>query len=209
MEIINRELITLYPTCIFAGRVSDITLCDRLEASCRAMYAAKDGKIDHSNFMSQDNIHTRAEMKELVDLVMKEANEILNFLRVKRDSHYITNMWANITNPNHRHALHIHPNCLLSGIIYVRAPKDCGHTVFDDPRPGARILVPSYSEMTPVNMGLYRVVPEKGLMLIWPSYLPHAVERGDAVPTEERIVIAFNVMIRGTIALPTAYLELK
>jgi uncharacterized protein (TIGR02466 family) len=209
MEIVNRQLLTLYPTCLFAGKLSDLALCDRLETSFRAMHAAKDGKLDHGNFMSRDNIHTRPEMKELVDIVMKEGNEILNALRVKRESHYIPNMWANITNPNHRHALHIHPNCLLSGILYVRAPKDCGHTVFSDPRPGARIFEPSYTEMTPLNMGTYRVVPEKGLMLVWPSYMPHSVERGDADPKEDRIVAAFNIMIRGTITLPTAHLELK
>jgi len=209
MEIVGRQLLTLYPTCVFAGKLSDVTLCDRLETSYRAMHAAKDGKLDHGNFMSQDNIQTRAEMKELVDVVMAESGQVLDFLRVKRDSHYITNMWVNITNPNHRHALHIHPNCLLSGILYVRTPQNCGHTVFSDPRPGARMLEFSHTEMTPANMGTYHIVPEKGLMLMWPSYLPHAVERGDADPNDARIVAAFNVMIRGTISLPTAHLELK
>lgn len=209
MDIVGRELLTLYPTCLFAGKVSDITLCDRLETSIRAMQAAKDGKFGRGNFMTRDDIQGRPEMKELSDLVMKESEQVLNFLKVKRDSHYITNMWANITDPNHRHAQHIHPNCLLSGILYVRTPKDCGHTVFADPRPGARTLEFSYTEMTPANMGIYRMVPEKGVMLFWPSYLPHSVERGDADPKEDRIVAAFNVMIRGMISLPTAYLDLR
>jgi uncharacterized protein (TIGR02466 family) len=209
MDIINRQLMTLYPTCIFAGAVSDVTLCDRLEAACRAMHAAKDGYIDHTYFTSKDDLQTRAEMKELVDVVMKESGEVLNYMRVKRDSHYITNMWANITDAKHRHSMHIHPNCLLSGIIYVRAPAKAGPTVFADPRPGARMIEPSYTEMTPINMGTFNVVPERGVMLIWPSFLPHAVERGDPAPNEERIVIAFNIMIRGTISTRTAYLELK
>ena len=46
-------------------------------------------------------------------------------------------------------------------------------------------------------------------MLIWPSFLPHAVERGSAKTNEDRIVVAFNVMIRGKIENPTAYLEFK
>ena len=66
-------------------------------------------------------------------------------------------MWANITHPNHRHHLHIHPNCLLSGILW-RAP---------------------------------------------------AGEHGHADVNEDRIVLAFNIMMRGKIERPTARLDLK
>jgi uncharacterized protein (TIGR02466 family) len=118
-------------------------------------------------------------------------------------------MWANITHPNHRHHLHIHPNCLLSGILYVRAPKECGPTVFGDPRPGAMMIEPSHSEMHIHNMTAFVVVPEKGRLIIWPSYLPHAVEHGKADVNEDRIVLAFNIMIRGKIDRPTARLDLK
>ncbi len=46
-------------------------------------------------------------------------------------------------------------------------------------------------------------------MAMWPSFLPHAVERGYCKSNEDRIVIAFNVMIRGLISSPTARLDLK
>ena len=118
-------------------------------------------------------------------------------------------MWANITHPNHRHHLHIHPNCLLSGILYVRAPKDCGPTVFEDPRPGARIIEPQYTEFTPYNSNRFMVAAEKGRMLIWPSFLLHAVEAGKCKSDEDQIVLAFNIMIRTTIETTTARLELK
>lgn len=208
MNIVNRELISLFATCLFAGTVSDLRLCDRLESACHKLRDARDGIMDHTVFTSRDDLQTLADMKELVDVVMAESKEVLDFLRIKRDSHYITNMWANISNPNHRHLEHIHPNCLLSGIIYVRAPDKAGPTSFSDPRPGARMIAPTYTEMAPQNMGVFNVVPTKGMMLIWPSYLPHAVEQGDASPEDERITIAFNVMIRGTITDRTARLVL-
>jgi hypothetical protein len=44
---------------------------------------------------------------------------------------------------------------------------------------------------------------------MWPSYLLHAVDTGQCKTDEDRIVIAFNVMIRGTMETPTALLELK
>jgi uncharacterized protein (TIGR02466 family) len=209
MELKERELTQLFPSCLFTGKVSDLSICDRLETALRAMKAAGDGTQDETFFMSRDDIHKRPEMKELCDLVLGESAKALDFLRVKRHSHYITDMWGNITNPNHRHHMHIHPNCLLSGLIYVTSPPDCGPTVFGDPRPGARMLEPSYTELTPFNSGQFAIAPEKGVMVMWPSYIPHAVERGRNRTHADRIIIAFNVMIRGKIELPTAHLELK
>ena len=209
MEMVDREMIQLFPTCMFASKVSDITICDRLEKTLRAMQAAGEGTGDEVSFSTRDDISKLPEMKEFSDLALAESKKVLDVYAVKRDSHYITNMWANIIHPNHRHALHIHPNCLLSGIMYVKAPKDCGATVFADPRPGARILEPSFTQMNNFNMGRFGVAPEKGTMLIWPSFLPHAVERGKANAEEDRIVLAFNIMIRGIISSRTAYLELK
>jgi uncharacterized protein (TIGR02466 family) len=209
VEIFDREVIQLFPTCLFTGKVSDMTICDRLEKSLRAMKQKKLGIEDPNFYTTPDNISTLPEMKEFCDVVLSEAAQVLDVLCVKRDAHYISNMWANITHPNHRHAMHIHPNCLLSGIMYVKAPDGCGETQFSDPRPGARVLEPSFTEMNKFNMGQFLVAPEKGRLLMWPSYLPHAVERGNADVKEDRIVIAFNIMIRGTIDNRTAHLELK
>jgi hypothetical protein len=46
-------------------------------------------------------------------------------------------------------------------------------------------------------------------MIMWPSYLLHAVDAGKSKTDEDRIVIAFNIMIRTTIETMTARLELK
>ena len=123
---------------------------------------------------------------------------------IKRDSHYITNMWANIANPNRRHNMHMHPNCLLSGIFYIKTPKNCGPTAFASPRLISKNLEPTYLKKNQLNSDVFVIPAEKGRMLIWPSHVPHAVEQGAANEAEERIVVAFNIMIRGLIDLPTA-----
>jgi uncharacterized protein (TIGR02466 family) len=212
MELLERQMIILFPTPIFAGKLSDVTVCDRVEKKLREMQKIGDG-IRHDfgkyAFLTQDNIQTLPEMKELVDLIMQESEKILDVYQIKRDSHYITNMWGNITHPNHRHHMHIHPNCLFSGIIYVKAPKNCGPTIFHDPRPQARMIEPAYTEMNNINSQSFVAPAEKGRMLMWPSFLWHAVEYGTAQEDDDRIVVAFNVMIRGLIDRRTARLELK
>jgi hypothetical protein len=64
-------------------------------------------------------------------------------------------------------------------------------------------------ESNVVNSALRTTPAEKGRMLTWPSYLSHAVEYGTAKDDEDRIVVAFSIMIRGLIDRRTARLELK
>src|SRR5258706_224556 len=120
MDLVERQMITLFPTPLFTGKLSDVTVCDRVEKKLREMQQSGDG-VRHDfgkyAFLTHDNIQTLPEMKELVDLIMQESAGILEVFKIKRNSHYITNMWGNITHPNHRHHVHVHPNCLFSGLV--------------------------------------------------------------------------------------------
>jgi uncharacterized protein (TIGR02466 family) len=104
--------------------------------------------------------------------------------------------------------MHTHPNCLLSGIVYIKTPKKCGPTVFASPRQLAKNLEPTYLEKNEFNADVFVFPAEKGRMLMWPSHVPHAVEEGAADASQDRIVLAFNIMIRGRVEISTARLEL-
>jgi uncharacterized protein (TIGR02466 family) len=198
---------------MFTGKLPDISACDRIEKKLRELQKSGKGKSSPEGailaYMTPDNIQTLPEMKELVDVIMLESGKILDAYAIKRDSHYIPNMWANIANPNRRHYMHIHPNCLLSGLVYIKTPKNCGSTAFASPRLLSKNLEPTYLAKNELNADVFIMPAEKGRMLIWPSHIPHAVEQGAADETEERIVVAFNVMIRGLVELFTARLDLS
>ena len=192
--------------------MSDITACDRVEKKLREMQKLGQGvphKWGKSIFFTHDNIHLLPEMQELVDLIMKESKLVLDEYKMKRESHYITCMWANITPPNSWHHMHTHANSMFSGIVNIRMPENCGATIFQDPRMPSRMIEPTYTEHNLLNSAEFSVPPLKGLMLMWPSYLPHTVQYGTAKEGEDRIVVAFNIMIRGLIDRRTAQLELR
>jgi uncharacterized protein (TIGR02466 family) len=213
LELTKKQLLMLFPTPLFTGVLPDLSVCDRVETFVRDLQKVGKGKSAPPNasriFMTEDNLHTLPEMKELVDVVMLESGRALDAFAVKRDSHYITDMWANITHPNHFQPTHVHPNCLLSGLVYIRTPANCGPTSFSSPRRYTKNLEPRYLQKNELNSDLFVMPPEKGRMLIWPSHIPHAVEQGTAEESEDRITVPFNVMIRGRINLYTANLDLK
>jgi len=210
MGLMAREMFMLFPTGFFTGKVPDVTLCDRVEAKLREMQKAGQGYIANTylrNYMTPDNLQTLPEMKELVDLILEESKLILDVYKIKRDSHYISNMWANVSSPNRRHNTHAHPNCLFSGLIYIRTPKDCGRTLFHSPRHLTNAIAPDLAEKNELNADTFVMPVEKGRMLIWPSYLPHSVDNGNADDGEDRIVVAFNIMTRGRVDMLTASIK--
>jgi uncharacterized protein (TIGR02466 family) len=211
-ELTAKQMYMLFPTPMFTGKLPDIGLCDRIEKKLQQLRAAGKGTFSPEGailaYMSPDDLQMLPEFKDLVDVIMEESAIIFDALAIKRDAHYITNMWANIANPNRRHFMHMHPNCLLSGLVYIKTPQNCGSTAFASPRLLAKSLEPTYWRKNDLNSDVFKVSAEKGRMVLWPSHIPHAVEQGSADETQERIVVAFNIMIRGLIDLPTARLQL-
>lgn len=211
MGLQSKEMVMLFPSGLFTGKLPDITVCDRVEKKLREMQQAGQGTTANTylrSFMTEDDLHTLPEMKELVDVIMEETGLILDAYRIKRDSHYITGMWANITSPNRRHNTHTHQNCLFSGVVYIRTPKNCGRTLFFSPQHLTTALAPELIEPNELNAQTFVFPIEKGRMVIWQSHLPHAVDNGNADEDEDRIVVAFNVMIRGRIDMSTARVQL-
>ena len=163
-ELTAKQLFRIFPTPMFTGVLSDLGICDRIERKLRELQRSGQGYLSPTQavlaYMTPDNLQTLSEMKDLVDVIMEESGIILDALAIKRDSHYITNMWANIANPNRRHSMHMHPNCLLSGVVYIKTPKNCGPIVFASPRQLAKNLEPTYQEKNEFNADVFVFAPD-------------------------------------------------
>lgn len=88
------------------------------------------------------------------------------------------------------HNTHIHPNCVLSGIMYLQTPDRCSPIVFSDPRTEKRMMsLPKISD-TAINQLEVSIDPEPGMALIWESWLPHFVPKNYC--NESRVTVVFN-----------------
>jgi uncharacterized protein (TIGR02466 family) len=98
--------------------------------------------------------------------------------------------WANVNGPGDFNRLHTHAGSTWSGVYYVDtgAPADAEGTPlnFFDPCQGR-----ANTFLQPVIPATYSVRPQPGMMVLFPSYMPHMVfpHQGE----RQRISIAFNL----------------
>ena len=212
INIIDREQLTLFPTIVSKGKVDDEELLEKVKKAIINLKLRGSGSFSYEKeqFESYDNLHEEPEFQELSDLVIQTSGELLDQQGLIRESHYISNMWATSTNINFFHPLHNHPNCYLSGILYVNAPENCGKLVFRDPRLGHSILQYDYKERNQYNSNRHYIKPGKGVILFWPHWLEHMVDRHteDYDGKEDRMMVAFNVMVKTNINIKTAKLRI-
>ena len=102
-------------------------------------------------------------------------------------------MWAIINKKGNFNTEHIHPNSNLSAAYYVKAPENCGDFKVFTPHSISRDKYPKRENPTELNRIVAHQKVEEGDLLIFPSYLPHAVLPNES--EEDRIVISFNLYI--------------
>ncbi len=106
----------------------------------------------------------------------------------------ITNMWTIVNTKGSSNARHIHNNCYLSSAYYVKAPENCGDILFYDPRSAKVIRKPRTVGPTKLNAEEVNITPQEGMLVLFPSYLHHAV--AENISEKERVVVSFNVDLR-------------
>jgi len=113
----------------------------------------------------------------------------------------INSIWSIINSENSYNTTHIHPESYLSIGYYVKVPQgNCGDFVIEDPRPGTQFKIPPTKTQNHLNLRRVELSPEEGLLVIFPSFVPHFVKPNRT--KEDRIVISANFDIPFSHKLP-------
>ena len=103
----------------------------------------------------------------------------------------LDSLWVNLLRGQGHHSGHIHPHSIISGTLYVEAPKGFGAIRFEDPRLPMMMAAPTRSPDAPDKLKAFVTVePRAGLLLLWESWLRHEVLPGTG--RGERLSISFN-----------------
>jgi uncharacterized protein (TIGR02466 family) len=103
----------------------------------------------------------------------------------------LDSLWVNLMSVAGHHPGHIHPHSIISGTLYVEAPKGAGAIRFEDPRLPMMMAAPARQPDAPEEQQAFVTVqPRAGILLLWESWLRHEVLPGSG--RGERLSISFN-----------------
>lgn len=190
------EVIGLFPTPFMrAPGVLERNLVDGLVRHFSAM-------AGQANNSSPNLVHTAmlrpSDSPLLVDVarsITPLLGEFGALLFGERLGWSLKEMWVNVLDTGGRQAMHNHANSFISGVAYLTRThpeartvfmKSPGGTDFSFKNDHAGIATGPYNADKWISMA-----PEPGDVVLFPSYLMHAVP---ANPGERRITLAFNAI---------------
>ncbi len=158
----------------------------------------QDMTVDYSS----DNLfaHSAPAIDWLKQCINKTVADYFKKLPINYDIKWSVQGWANINRHGDYHSLHNHPHSYLSGTYYIKVPDarggsrsdlNPGAISFFDPRPQANLTaIMGDGQIDPE----FRVQPEPGLMLLWPSFLHHLVHPN--LSDDIRVSVSYNVLLK-------------
>ena len=183
-------------------------------------YHSKNESVIISNrggWQSPSDFYNDPSFSEFAEYIVRNANHALcHYTRQFR----LNNMWININKRGDYNVAHDHPNSTISGVFWIKTPKNCGNFVFRNPQFFVENLLIQFkrdmnsekkafitldkfgtsNDLSNKNVQKeqnyylnYNFEPKEGKMILFASHLLHGVEENQS--NEDRISIAFNLDI--------------
>lgn len=136
----------------------------------------------------------RPECKDLKDKLCLYVNDFANNILGHAGDFSITQSWVSVKRPYEMHQLHMHPNSIISGVLYYDNQGPEGLT-FIKPTAGLDVysLKPTPNNMNNVFTHSHvKVNVENYMLVLFPSYLQHTVDMNTS--QVNRYSMAFNCM---------------
>ena len=142
---------------------------------------------------SKDELYKNSDFQPIVGDILLKAKECFNHLDVKDNFvPELTGLWGMINPPGSRNCMHTHPFNFLSGVYYLKVPKESGNLVFIEPRPQVEVLSPPRKEDLSIHLShSVQWEPEENTLIFFPSSLQHEVKINNS--KEDRVILSFNI----------------
>lgn len=161
--------------------------------SFREKYPEGRVKSNINGYQSPITLTTEPEMAPLFEYVAQMALKIIFDMQLVDCDVYISAAWVNFhENRNQYASEHVHQDT-FSGVFYLQVPENSGKLSLTNPGlnplwQGAMLV----DKKNKYNADRLRIEPVEGQIILWPSYLSHAVEPNNH--DDSRISVSFNVI---------------
>lgn len=185
-----------FATPIWSRKVVDFERINRdLLVVQQELEASSSSSVQRSNvggWHSEDQLHQLPPFQEIAQIIGSTCaacavHMAFDFTKYEL---VIKEMWLNKNDLGDFNRNHLHPNSILSGTYYIATPASCGNIELYDPV-AARMMSLYPMGGDPASNRHTVVYPaDAGSLLIFPSWLQHAVPPNRS--NESRVSLSFN-----------------
>jgi len=181
----KEELLQLFPTPLLIVPYKE-PIDEELAYLKTLSYRQQKG---NGNYRSDDSYLLRQEKLKNIKIFLGESvNKFTTNVLNSKQRLVITQCWANRNPKGSRHHEHVHPNSIISGVMYFQINEKLPPIQFAKTNQDAMKLDPE--KYNHVNSESFMLPCKPGELILFPSSLKHSVpiNQGD----EDRISISFN-----------------
>ena len=143
----------------------------------------------NGNFRSDDSYLLRnEEFKNIKTFLGEAVNKFTTDVLQSKQRLVITQCWANRNPKGSKHHEHVHPNSIVSGVMYFQINEKLPPISFSkDRQDGMKLNPEKYNHM---NSETFMLPCKPGELILFPSSLKHSVPTNQG--EEDRISVSFN-----------------
>ena len=191
----------LFPVPIFSLKCENFKeIKNDLLSLCYKLKEEDDRGVNKSNVGGwQSKVDLIKSNKKFASIFNTMLSAFINDARIfSKNNFEVANIWININQLDDYNISHIHAYSDISGVFYIKVPKDSGNIIFTNPQEFQHhTLIDSLTEEFKQQISLYSeysISPNEGDCIIFPSNLYHRVSPNKS--NSDRISIAFNLRIK-------------
>ena len=182
----------LFPTTI--GIYQDDAIAETIIPYAKR-YLADDSELTNTwgyknTYKPVNGLETKEELQFLCDYIKGIGNLYLQENGFKSQK-LIPHMFFSGMVGGDVHSKHTHPNSVLSGVLYLDVPEGSGKIRFHEPNPLKKINKFDIENDSEPNWEWFELPPEKGMILVFPSWLEHEVLENKS--QQDRMTLVFNL----------------
>lgn len=139
--------------------------------------------------------HTKYDLKQdsiFNELIAQITDHVKEFTLAHNSSasYKCQHAWANVSEEGNFQEYHTHDGSIFSAVYYPKVPDGSGSILFEDPRLPDMLPISNIKERNNLSFHKIGYSVEEGMLIIFRSYLRHAVRAGSN--KEPRISFALN-----------------
>jgi uncharacterized protein (TIGR02466 family) len=185
----------LFSSSVFKTNLSSVDNNKLITCVEKLMHEDLKGRVVSNRGGWQSRSYSYTENQEFISLfdnIIDYIRLTINQVHIKCEK-FLISYWINVNNKYSYNTRHTHVGNILSGVYYIKTPKNSGGITFYNPK-GEAINLLVYNDLTTENRYLYTIDPKEKDLLLFDSFLEHQVEQNLTEEIDDRrISIAFNI----------------